>query len=320
MLRTTLYPTRQLVRQTRTALHIAAMAAALGLATTLSAQQQSAPQPPQPTKTFTTGQGGKITGYIMSRRGDQLLVKDQTTKQIALVTLTSTTVVESPSGLFKMDRKSESEDKLIPGLLIVVRGDGGDRGDLRANKVRFRNKDYQIANQVAAGEVELKARQKQTDERLAAAKDSLMNARARARDTVAMLENRIANLDNFDVKSTTTVNFATNSAELNDLAKRTLDQLVAQNTNADGIMLEVYGFADTTGNDEKNLALSQARARAVVAYLTDVHSVPARRIATPAGLGVSRPVAPNATAEGRALNRRAEVKVLVNRGVRPPSR
>jgi outer membrane protein OmpA-like peptidoglycan-associated protein len=320
MLRTAQYPTRHLVRHASTALQLATMLVALGLATRASAQQQSPPQPPQPTMSFTSGSGGKITGYILSRKGDQLLVKDETTKQIAVVTLTPTTVVESPTGVFKMDRKSQPDDKLIAGLLIEVKGDGGDRGDLRANKVKFRKKDYKVASQIAAGEVELKAKQTQTDMRLAAARDSLLNARSRARDSIEALNTRISNLDNFDVRSTSTVNFATNSAELSADAKRALDNLVTQTQGLDGFMIEVLGFADTTGNDQKNQLLSQARARAVVAYLSEAHAVPPRRIATPTGLGSARPVAPNDTPAGRALNRRVEIKLLVNRGVKPPSR
>jgi OmpA-OmpF porin, OOP family len=53
----------------------------------------------------------------------------------------------------------------------------------------------------------------------------------------------------------------------------------------------------------------------VVVYLTQVQSVPLRRIVNPAGLGTSRPVATNSTAAGRSENRRVEVKVLVNRGL-----
>ena len=182
MQRTAQYPTKQLARHARTALQLATMLVALGLASRASAQQQSPPVP-QPTVTFMTGQGGKITGYIMARRGDQLLVKDETSKQIALVTLTSTTVVERPAGFLKMDKKEQPGDKLIPGLLIIVKGDGGAQGDLVANKVKFTKKSYQVASQVAAGEVELRAQQKMTDMRLAAAKDSLLNARTRARES-----------------------------------------------------------------------------------------------------------------------------------------
>jgi OmpA-OmpF porin, OOP family len=318
MQRTTQFPTRQLARQARTALQLATMLVALGLASRLSAQQQNAPMP-QPTRTFTSGEGGKITGYIMARRGDQLLVKDETTKQIALVTLTPTTVVERPAGFLKMDKKDQPDDRLIPGLLIIVKGDGGAQGELVANKVKFTKHGYQVASQVAAGEVELKAAQRQTDMRLAAAKDSLLRARTRARDSLdalsAEVNRRISNLDNFEARSSSTILFAINSFELSADSKRALDGVAQQVQGLEGFMIEVYGYADTTGDENKNFLLSQARARAAASYLTDVHRIPARRIATPAGLGTSHPVGSNDTSNGRAMNRRAEVKVLVNKGV-----
>jgi outer membrane protein OmpA-like peptidoglycan-associated protein len=61
--------------------------------------------------------------------------------------------------------------------------------------------------------------------------------------------------------------------------------------------------------------LSRRRAEAVVAYLEEVNGVPLRRVLTPTGMGTSQPVADNSTAEGRALNRRVEVKILVNRAL-----
>jgi outer membrane protein OmpA-like peptidoglycan-associated protein len=55
----------------------------------------------------------------------------------------------------------------------------------------------------------------------------------------------------------------------------------------------------------------------VVAYLSEQHHIQPRFIATPAGLGEERPVADNSTAEGRAMNRRVELKLMVNKGIKP---
>jgi outer membrane protein OmpA-like peptidoglycan-associated protein len=296
------------------ALQLATMLVALGLASRLSAQEPT----PQPTRTFTTGQDGRITGYILSRRGDQILVKDETTKQIALVSLTPTTVVERPSGFMKMSRRDQPDDMLIPGLLIIVRGDGGSRGELVANRVKFTRRGYQVASQAAAGEVELKARVKMTDMRLAAAKDSLLRARTRGRDSLDAVNDRISNLDNFEMRSSSTILFAVNSFDLSADSKRALDGVAQQVQGLDGYMIEVYGFADPTGENDKNFMLSQARARTAASYLTAMHRIPSRRIATPSGLGTSHPVASNMTTNGRAMNRRAEIKVLVNKGVSKP--
>ena len=85
--------------------------------------------------------------------------------------------------------------------------------------------------------------------------------------------------------------------------------------NAKGYVLEVSGFADATGSVERNRALSQRRADAVIRYLVENHSIPLRRIVTPYGFGESNPVAENKSRDGRAQNRRVEVKLLVNKGL-----
>jgi outer membrane protein OmpA-like peptidoglycan-associated protein len=78
-------------------------------------------------------------------------------------------------------------------------------------------------------------------------------------------------------------------------------------------MIEVAGFADTTGDPRRNQQLSDMRAEEVVRYLQQVGKVPLRRIVAPAGLGSSQSAADNNTPEGRQKNRRVEVRVIVNK-------
>lgn len=78
-----------------------------------------------------------------------------------------------------------------------------------------------------------------------------------------------------------------------------------------GVKLEVViavGNTDSVGTDAYNMALGQRRAQAVKTYLVN-KGVPADRIYTESK-GKSNPVASNATAEGRALNRRVDVEVV----------
>jgi len=64
-----------------------------------------------------------------------------------------------------------------------------------------------------------------------------------------------------------------------------------------------------------NEQLSEDRAEAVVGYLLQQCKVPVRHIVAPGALGEYQPAASNETKEGRAQNRRVEVKVLVNKGI-----
>jgi len=311
---------RPAVRRVKIARTLAVFAA-LALAAPMSAQD---PATPAPTITYQTGQGAKISGPIIARRGNDLFVRDETTKEIAVVTLKSDTKISRPSGFLKMDRKRYGDDVLTPGLIIVVKGDGGDHGNLMANSISFHKGPARTAQQIAAGEVDLRAFAESNRDSIAAAKerarDSLAAMKERARDSLAALNTRVSDLDAFDVKYSATVNFASGKSELTQAAKQALDMLVTQGMGLQGYIIEVAGYADTTGSKDFNQRLSTARANAVVQYLAEAHSIPLRRIVNPMGLGTSRPVGDNKTDEGRAQNRRVEVKVLVNRGLRPPTK
>ena len=73
--------------------------------------------------------------------------------------------------------------------------------------------------------------------------------------------------------------------------------------------IEVSGHTDSTGADKINESLSQARAEKVSKFLSEVGEIASNRI-TAIGYGESRPVAVNNTAEGRAENRRVEIKII----------
>ena len=70
----------------------------------------------------------------------------------------------------------------------------------------------------------------------------------------------------------------------------------------------IEGHTDSTGSPQKNLELSQQRAQAVKTYLVANKTLPEYRIRA-AGYGPDRPLAPNTTPEGRAINRRIDVLI-----------
>lgn len=100
------------------------------------------------------------------------------------------------------------------------------------------------------------------------------------------------------------VNFASGSAKLTAGSQITLDKVVRTLKENPDIEVEIRGYTDNTGNYEKNVKLSQARADAVKVYLIE-NGIDAARIKTK-GFGPEDPIAPNDTKEGRAKNRRIE--------------
>ncbi|TFG45659.1 MAG: OmpA family protein, partial [Gemmatimonadales bacterium] len=105
------------------------------------------------------------------------------------------------------------------------------------------------------------------------------------------------------------VTFATNSATLDPSSTEILDRLANALQNAQsGAKLEVAGYTDNTGARAHNMRLSQARAESVMKYLVS-HGVPAGMMVAK-GYGPDFPIDTNATAAGRANNRRVMLKQI----------
>jgi outer membrane protein OmpA-like peptidoglycan-associated protein len=79
-------------------------------------------------------------------------------------------------------------------------------------------------------------------------------------------------------------------------------------------LIEIAGYASKTGTKETNQQLSEDRASAVANYLRNTGNIPMRRIVAPAGYGSTHPDAANTDPQGRELNRRVDVKLIVNKG------
>jgi outer membrane protein OmpA-like peptidoglycan-associated protein len=112
------------------------------------------------------------------------------------------------------------------------------------------------------------------------------------------------------------VQFETGTALIRDGSSALLQQVVeVLQRHREIESCEVGGHTDDTGAAEINRELSEARARAVMSWLV-AHGVEARRL-TARGYGSSRPLADNATDDGRARNRRVEF--LITRRTAPPT-
>jgi OOP family OmpA-OmpF porin len=103
------------------------------------------------------------------------------------------------------------------------------------------------------------------------------------------------------------VNFDLDKADIRPDAGVILDEAANQLGQAPSTRVSVEGHTDSTGSDAYNQSLSERRAASVKDYLVS-KGVDGGRLST-VGYGESQPVADNATSEGRALNRRVELKV-----------
>jgi OOP family OmpA-OmpF porin len=102
------------------------------------------------------------------------------------------------------------------------------------------------------------------------------------------------------------VNFVTNSAELTPESKAILDNVAESLKDWPEVKVEVEGHTDSVADPAYNMDLSQRRAESVLDYLVS-RGVATSRLSAK-GYGETRPVASNDTAEGRAKNRRVELR------------
>jgi OOP family OmpA-OmpF porin len=128
---------------------------------------------------------------------------------------------------------------------------------------------------------------------------------------VDTLQQAVINLDNYRVVTEASVHFGFNRDNLTKDAKAALDQLAGEIEKAKGYIVAVEGGADAIGAADYNYDLSQRRATAVIQYLASQHNVPAYKIYV-IGLGKDKPVETNKTADGRAKNRRVDVRLMTN--------
>lgn len=98
------------------------------------------------------------------------------------------------------------------------------------------------------------------------------------------------------------INFVTNSFELNEDARKIIDEFFEFLSENENIEVEIQGHTDNVGKDDDNLTLSHNRARSVYEYLLEKGIKPNRLSFQ--GFGESKPVATNETWTGRAQNRR----------------
>lgn len=104
------------------------------------------------------------------------------------------------------------------------------------------------------------------------------------------------------------IRFETNSAKIDSDSAGLLDQLAEIAQRCPTTRIEISGHTDGDGSDEVNQALSEKRAQAVVDKMVSL-GLPAERF-TPIGFGNQLPIAPNDTEDGKAQNRRIDLRII----------
>lgn len=288
-------------------------------------------------RTVASGEKMKIKGVVTRRDADTFTVRDNNGVD-TVVELTDTTSVKTKGG-FLRSGTNYAQTNILRGLNLEVEGRGNATGNLVATKIRFNDSDLRVARAVESRAAPLEERATNTEtkltqveqnaQRLSGQLDELAavanTARGGARAAQATADaavagvnatnDRISALDDYEPQTAVAVNFKSGSAVLSKDSKATLDDVATKALNAKGYVLEISGFADATGSISRNRVLSQRRADTVIRYLIENHNIPLRRIVTPYGYGELQPVAENTSRDGRAQNRRVEVKLLVNKGL-----
>ena len=256
----------------------------------------------------------QLKGFITSRTADNMTVRAADGTSYS-VTLTDDTKVQMPKGLLHVRHQNAAWTELIPGLAVTVKGAQDTQGHLVASSVTFTKGSLQYASAIQAGLVPTKDQVEANQQDIAAAQQNIAANQAQIAANQKETQARFASLADYDVKKEVAVYFKAGSSVLSPEGKAALTEAAKEASALHGYLIEVKGFADSTGNAAQNQVLSKNRAEAVVNFLMQDCNISPRHILSPGAMGISNPIASNETAAGRKENRRVAVRVLVNKGL-----
>ncbi|WP_336969849.1 OmpA family protein [Sphingobium aromaticiconvertens] len=237
-------------------------------------------------------EGPEIEGIISARSGDRMQVTAADgTKTI--IAIDDATRISASKGFFGLNRNKLAAASLLNGVPVTVKTLQSG-GGLVASQIKLKNKDLKTASMIQEG----------TDQRF-----SEQTAATEA------LRGRMGDIDQYNVKSTTNVNFDTGKSVLSAQGKADLCAAATAAQGMDNALLLVVGYTDSTGGPDFNQELSEKRAGRVVNYLQQACGWKPYRMLTPTGMSEADPLADNSTVEGKAQNRRVAVNVLVSKGL-----
>jgi OOP family OmpA-OmpF porin len=251
----------------------------------------------------------KVEGVIAGRSGSEIVLRTAENPKL-IVLLADSTDVAQVQGALKVRQKEMSMAALIPGLPIVVEGDYNAQNQLVAKTVRFKGNDLQQAQAIQAGVAETQQQAQQNKE----ATEQNKEATERNKAAVEATNTRISKLDEYTVMDEVTVYFANGKTKVDAKYNAQLVALAEKAKKVDGYMVQVKGFASTSGSTELNQKLSDERAANVTAILITQGKVPLTNILAPGAMGEAVQVEPKGS-DSAAENRRVAVKILQNKGI-----
>jgi outer membrane protein OmpA-like peptidoglycan-associated protein len=292
------------------------------------------------TRQLTPGEKAKMSGLILSRDGDLVRVRDKKSHEVITVSIGDATQIERKNHKLPFYRHTDMDvTALLPGLTIEAEGVANSNGQLEASKIWFTPDDFAVevaqqqqvlTNKAAAQNAQTTANQAATAAGVAQssadqAQDSADQASFQAETAavvgladaaaIGAVDQRVSELDDYKIESENDVFFDWDSAVLKDEAKPALADLAKLAKSFHGYLIEISGYASNTLGGKADQKLSEERAAAVARYLFEDQNIPMRRILMPVGYGSTHRLANNTDVIGRELNRRVDVKVLVNKSL-----
>jgi OOP family OmpA-OmpF porin len=283
-------------------------------------------------------QKATVEGLVIDRNGPSMYVKTADSPRLIVVLSDSTKATEK-GGFLGMGKKDLGITSLVPGLAVKVEGDYDPSHQLVAKKVTFSRSSMNTARQidaglnpvnqqVAAAQDQFRSDRKEIDQNgtdiaknsqdIDATKQGLAatnEATAGNTQAIGHANQRFGALDQYETKGSITVNFANGKATVTRKDKEQLTEFAKSAADTPGYMIEVQGYASTTGPAALNQRLSSERAEAVLAIIQQTGVVPMTRILAPAAMGTSNPVATEHSRSALAQNRRVVVTIVVNKGI-----
>jgi outer membrane protein OmpA-like peptidoglycan-associated protein len=252
----------------------------------------ASPPPASPPSAAPAHIGPEIKGIISARSGDRMQVTAvDGTKTI--IAIDDSTRITASKGFLGLDHSKLAAGQLLNGLPVTVKTLQSDDA-LVASQITLRNNDLKTATMIRTGTAQ------GFDEQTAATE---------------ALRGRMGDIDQYNIKGTTNVNFDTGKAALSEAAKADLCAAASQAEGTKNALLLVVGYTDSTGSDDFNQRLSEKRASSVVNYVQQACHWKPYRMLTPTGMAKADPLASNDSVDGKAQNRRVAVNILVSKGL-----